>query len=192
MRVTDHFSTEEFAQHAAHGFPSVPYPEEWYDRLRALCEVLEIVRTALGDKSISIMSGYRTAEYNAKIGGAKNSQHIQGRAADIRVAGIPARVVHDTILRLSLNGSIQIGGLGKYSSFVHVDIRPTSTLARWNRSGESETEEINDGSGFNVSPVADLIDGIVQEATSDDIVAGLQKHGAVIGLGLMAMAVAAK
>lgn len=50
--------------------------------LTNLCKVyLQPLRTAFGP--ISITSGYRTAESNSAVGGAKNSYHLLGLAADI-------------------------------------------------------------------------------------------------------------
>jgi uncharacterized protein YcbK (DUF882 family) len=65
------------------------------------------------------------------------SQHIEGRAADVVIEGVPARVVHDTALKLARAGTIRIGGLGAYPAFTHIDVRnvtpggPAPRLARW-------------------------------------------------------------
>lgn len=131
MLVTPHFAVEEFAQRARHGFPSAPYPEEWVEsRLRPLAEVLEVIRTALGGAPIRVISGYRTPAYNARIGGAPRSRHMEGDAADIKVAGWAAHKVHDAVLELHEGQKINIGGLGRYATFTHVDVRP-GPLARW-------------------------------------------------------------
>lgn len=61
--------------------------EEIVENLKLLCEnVLEPLRELLG-KSIKIISGYRCLELNTAIGGSKNSQHMQGKAGDLRVEG---------------------------------------------------------------------------------------------------------
>ena len=52
----------------------------------ALVELLEQLRAHFG-KAVTITSGYRTPAHNAKAGGARFSQHLYGRAADIRVQG---------------------------------------------------------------------------------------------------------
>ena len=52
----------------------------------ALVELLEQLRTHFG-KAVTITSGYRTPAHNAKAGGTRFSQHLYGRAADIRVQG---------------------------------------------------------------------------------------------------------
>jgi uncharacterized protein YcbK (DUF882 family) len=132
--VTDHFALGEFAQRKWSGGPGLPYPADWVaDRLLPLCEALEIVREALGGRVVTILSGYRSAAFNAALeGAARKSQHVQGRACDIRVAGVSADRVHDTVLRLSREGRIpQIRGLGRYPTFTHLDTRPSKTLARW-------------------------------------------------------------
>lgn len=139
MRLTKHFSVEEFAQPARHGFfHPAPYPKGWIEsRLRPLCEALEVLRAELGGKPVRVLSGYRSALYNRQIGGARKSQHVQGRAADITVDGISAEKVHAATLKLYREGRLKIGGLGLYPSFVHIDVRPRKTLARW-RGSRSE------------------------------------------------------
>jgi predicted secreted protein len=55
--------------------------------LKRLCEnVLQPLRNEM-KVSIRINSGYRSKELNEKIGGAKNSEHCEGKAADIIVPG---------------------------------------------------------------------------------------------------------
>lgn len=46
-----------------------------------LVEKLQKLRDLVG--GIEVTSGYRTPEYNKKIGGSKNSNHLLGHAADI-------------------------------------------------------------------------------------------------------------
>ena len=56
------------------------------ENLRNLClEVLQPLRDYLGSPLI-INSGYRCPELNDAVGGVKNSQHLRGEAADIRIA----------------------------------------------------------------------------------------------------------
>jgi len=88
----------------------------------ALPPILEDIRIRIGNRSISVNSGYRTAAYNKKIGGATNSYHIKGMAADIAVSGVkPADVAAAAEQALSAAG--KIGGIGLYATFVHVDTR---------------------------------------------------------------------
>ena len=72
---------------------------------------------------VTIHSGNRCPDYNASVGGAKGSQHLKGRAADISVLNVPHKAVHAFLLTLNP------GGLGKYATFTHVDSR--AGKARW-------------------------------------------------------------
>ena len=98
----------------------------------ALVEVLEKIRTHFG-KPVTITSGFRTASWNAKQkNAAKFSQHLYGRAADIRVQGASVEEVAACAERL-LHGC---GGVGRYpakagraAGWVHVDTR--AEKARW-------------------------------------------------------------
>ena len=53
-----------------------------------LVQVLQAIRDHFG-VPVVITSGYRTAAHNRAVGGAVYSQHQYGRAADIRVSGVP-------------------------------------------------------------------------------------------------------
>ena len=100
-----------------------------YHNMVKVANQLQTLRNYIG-KPITINSAYRSEEYNASIGGVKNSQHIMGRAADIVVKGMTPLAVHTTIELLIEKGDMLQGGLGLYDSFVHYDIR--GTKARWN------------------------------------------------------------
>lgn len=83
MNLTEHFTLEEltFSQMAARrGIDNTPSLEV-VAHLTTLAEGLEKVRTLLG-APIRITSGYRSPALNAAIGGAKNSAHKEGYAAD--------------------------------------------------------------------------------------------------------------
>lgn len=83
-----------------------------------LVKILQQIRDYFG-KAVTINSGYRTPTYNKKIGGAAYSQHMYGTAADIVVSGVKPSEVYsfaDSIL----SGR---GGVGKYDTFTHVDVR---------------------------------------------------------------------
>lgn len=131
MKITEHFNSDEFSQRSWRKGLSLWYPKEWFeDRLKPLCEALEVIRLEF-NKPITILSGYRSPAFNTAIGGAKTSQHMQGRAADIQIKGISAQKVHDRILALVQTGNFYLGGLGAYDTFTHIDVRPGARLARW-------------------------------------------------------------
>ena len=124
MRLSDHFTLTEFASS-----DGAPTPDDVAENLRRLAvEALEPVRARFG-KPITILSGYRSKEHNRAVGGAPGSQHLSGQAADIRIAGIDPALVADAIDEMQRSGEIPLGGLGRYDSFTHLDIR--GRLARW-------------------------------------------------------------
>lgn len=124
MNITPHFATEEFACK-----DGTPYPVKFKDKLVALCHELEIVRGVFGNKPITINSGYRTPAYNRKVGGVKDSTHIQGIAVDFTVQGVAPRKVAAKLRELIAAGKLKAGGVGDYGNFTHYDIRGTN--ARW-------------------------------------------------------------
>lgn len=86
---------------------------------------LQDIRTHFG-VPVTINSGYRTPTYNKKVGGAKNSYHVKGRAFDIVVKGHIPEEVARYAQKLGINGIIQ------YNSFVHIDSRESKYWARNN------------------------------------------------------------
>jgi hypothetical protein len=70
--------------------------------LRALCTaVLDPLREAIGGP-IKVSSGYRGPALNSLIRGAKKSQHLEGRAADIQTPGKSILDLFKTVIRLGL------------------------------------------------------------------------------------------
>jgi len=139
--VTEHFSRHEFGLSAKkaskYGLPGADYPPYWIEaRLLPLCQVLEKVRAACFDHAVTIISGYRTVEYDAARiadgheGVSPHSQHHEGRAADIQIEGCTPEQVEAAAMHLFDVGDIQLGGLGIYDDFVHLDIRG-GALKRW-------------------------------------------------------------
>lgn len=84
-----------------------------------LMAILEDIRKHF-NAPVIIDSAYRTPEWNSRVGGTKNSYHIKGMAADIRVKGHSSREVAKYIAyELMPNW----GGVIQYTNFVHVDVR---------------------------------------------------------------------
>lgn len=116
IMLTPNFRLAEFL----HNDDPVP-PNDILGNLYCLANRLQVIRDLLG-KPITINSGYRTAAHNASVGGKSDSQHLLGKAADIVIPGMTAHEVQAFLKNWN-------GGLGSYSNFTHVDIRPTR--ARW-------------------------------------------------------------
>jgi len=74
-----------------------------------------------------ILCGYRCLEHNRRVGGKPDSQHLLGKAADIRIAGLGVQAMYELALRVPQFAG---GGIGVYDrGFLHVDVR--GHAARW-------------------------------------------------------------
>ena len=123
MQLTKNFNLSEFACKDGSETPAHLIPN-----IQKLAENLQVLRDFLGC-SIHINSGYRSPAYNKKIGGATFSQHVQGKAADIRTDKYTPEQIHAAVLKLISEGKVAFKGVGLYDSFVHIDVRDIP--ARW-------------------------------------------------------------
>lgn len=83
-----------------------------------LVMVLQTIRDHFG-AAVTISSGYRTPQYNTKVGGVTDSQHCYGTAADIVVKGQKPAAVAAYVRTIMPDW----GGVGIYDSFCHIDVR---------------------------------------------------------------------
>lgn len=102
---------------------SYPIDPRLFDALHRLAEL------AGREPEYEIISGYRSPASNAMLsanssGVARNSLHMQGKALDVRLRGVPCTRLRDLAL------SMQQGGVGYYrqSNFVHLD---TGRVRSW-------------------------------------------------------------
>jgi uncharacterized protein YcbK (DUF882 family) len=91
--------------------------------------LVDLAAAAEVEPRYEIISGYRSPATNEKLrtnggGQAKNSQHIQGKAIDVRLKGVSTLRLRD------LARDLRRGGVGYYrkSDFVHVD---TARVRYW-------------------------------------------------------------
>jgi uncharacterized protein YcbK (DUF882 family) len=124
MKLTKNFSREEFDCK-----DGTIVPEKFLLNVKEVAENLQALRDYL-EVPVSVTgSGYRTSKHNAKVKGAKNSQHLTASAADINAEGYEPKQLAEVIELLILKGKMKQGGIGVYPNFVHYDIR--GTKARW-------------------------------------------------------------
>jgi uncharacterized protein YcbK (DUF882 family) len=122
-RLSKHFVVEEFDCHDGTRVSSRDHNGlEYLAR-----KYLEPLRAKFG--AVHVHSGYRTVAYNRSIGGASNSFHIytahdgNDQAADVSCdRGTPSQW-HALLNGVRNSQRDGRGGLGLYSTFVHVDIR---------------------------------------------------------------------
>lgn len=79
-----YFTLKELARTST-GLDNTPTPEVTIALTALVHNVLDPVRELIG-MPIKVSSGYRSKSVNKSVGGAKNSQHIKGEAADISCA----------------------------------------------------------------------------------------------------------
>jgi uncharacterized protein YcbK (DUF882 family) len=130
-----HFSYEEFKCKDKN---NTPVPEKYKKNVRALAIELEKIRNKTG--ALGISSGYRTPDYNTSINGATTSQHMLGRAADIKPAKGNTKTIpqiYKIVNDMMASGEITAGGLGYYDGWVHYDIR--GSRVAWGDKGKIAT-----------------------------------------------------
>ena len=129
MQITKNFNLKEFRSnlHNKAGFEVFQVPEYLLGNVKTLANQLQVIRDYI-DLPIKINSAYRTPLFNKSVGGAKNSQHLYAKAADLKTELEPKKL-YDIIEYLINDGQILEGGLGLYPTFLHYDIR--GTKARW-------------------------------------------------------------
>jgi len=117
--LTAHFDWLEFRSHDGR-----PMPLALQDNVKKTAEMLEVLRGEVSkyktfDCPIRVLSGYRTPEWNAQVGGAPTSLHLKGMAADVVSKFLSPLEIQLIARRLQDAGTI--GGLGLYLGFTHVD-----------------------------------------------------------------------
>lgn len=115
MNLTKHFTLDELNPLGLKLTPAI------VANLKLLAEQLEQIRTALGDRPITITSGYRSRAIELEKGRSGQSRHVLGEAADITVKGLTPRMVQRALAWWP-------GGMGYGKTFTHIDIRHLSTL----------------------------------------------------------------
>lgn len=114
-QLSPHFTRQEFTCRCGCGFDTVD---------SQTLNLLGTVRSHF-NAPVTVTSGCRCDAYNARVGGAKHSQHRLGRAADIQVKGIEPDAVAAWVEANHPHASV-----GRYATFTHIDTR-TDGPARW-------------------------------------------------------------
>jgi len=125
FKLSNHFNLREFQCPCCFRVKLLPQ----------LVEALEALRSAIGGKPIIVTSGYRCQEHNKMIGGAINSDHLYGWAADIVIDGVPSDVIANEAEKMPH----LVKRVGTYADrdCVHIGVVEREGLpARWGKSND--------------------------------------------------------
>lgn len=132
MKLSTHFSRDEFDCHDGQQVPDI-----YLNNLQNLVDwVLQPLRDRCGP--LAVISGYRSPEYNKRVGGAGASNHMTAMAADVRPMSMGVADLHSLVLQLRARGDLAgLGGLGLYPTWIHLDILQARDghLRRWTGGG---------------------------------------------------------
>ena len=152
-KLSTNFNSSEFDCHGSGCCSSTLVDDK-------LVTYLQQIREHFG-KPVNISSGYRCTTHNKNIGGATNSRHSKGQAADIYITGVtPAEIA-------KYAESIGILGIGLYETnsdgfFVHVDTRETKSF--WY--GQNEASRTTFG-GTTVATTNKIDTSAVKDTAAD-------------------------
>jgi uncharacterized protein YcbK (DUF882 family) len=124
MKLTNNFSLEEFECKCG-----CKTPEFVKKNIIELADNLQVLRDFVG--RLDLTNAYRCKEHNSDVGGSTNSQHLVGKAADIKSESIKPKEMAQIVDDLMKSETFELGGIGIYNTFTHVDIR--GTRARWSK-----------------------------------------------------------
>lgn len=115
MVLAPHFKTRGRVQN------TLPPKSSW-KRMGATLKVIDQLSYEMGVPVKTILSAYRCPRYNRAVGGKSGSYHMSNVAIDVKFHGAsPWRVA--SVARYLRKKRKFEGGVGRYSSFVHVDTR---------------------------------------------------------------------
>ena len=114
----------------------VPAQALWPNILGAL-RIADAIRVAYG-APVRVVSGFRSREYNAKVGGSKKSMHMEFRALDLAPANGDIeglRPFAEAAVFAARKAGVNVG-FGQYDTFVHIDTgAPTGRNRSWDERG---------------------------------------------------------
>lgn len=127
FQIAENFNLQEFeCTHPTHSHVKVN---------RKLVEKLQSLRDKL-KRPVIIISGYRCDLRNKQVGGADQSEHLHGNAADISLTN------QEYDISKIAGFAIEIGftGIGYYNDAIHLDVRSIPAFSAndiivWDRRG---------------------------------------------------------
>ena len=123
-KISKYFTVGDVINNDPKRIPTNPLVKQ---RIKKFAQELDKLQEKFGD--IQVNSWYRPKSINAAIGGASNSQHIQGWAADIELAGKNIKLKREFERWLDSNWKGGVGlGVASGKGYTHIDL---GSKRRW-------------------------------------------------------------
>jgi len=97
-------------------------PRRLWKRIGATLKVIDRLAWELKKPVREILSVYRSPNYNRACRGRSRSQHMENRAVDVKFHGASSYAAARKVREIRKRGHFR-GGVGCYSSFIHIDTR---------------------------------------------------------------------
>lgn len=120
-KISEHFNDKDFACNCKYCKGSLKIS-------LGLIGALEFIRCSF-NRRVNIIRAYRCPELNNELRGWNKSYHLEGKAADITVSGIP----YEEVFKFIEKNIPEVKGLGLYpgEKFVHIDLRNSEEKQLW-------------------------------------------------------------
>lgn len=138
-RLGEHFTLAEFLATSRPELQGDPTCAQIAAMTQLVCKVLDPTREALG-RPMRVTSGFRSVRLNQAIGGSRTSDHMAGRAADVKVDGMTSRELATVMLELGVPFDQLIWYAEARGGHVHVSYRP--------RGNRGQVKHAPEGGGY--------------------------------------------
>ncbi len=135
-------------------------PSKYYENAQRVSTNIQKLKDYIEKKIgkslvLDLTSGYRTRSYNqTREGAARDSYHLIASAIDFRFKDFPLSDTLKYAKEMMELGLIDLGGLQRYATFIHYDVR--GYYATWNKNYNQNLEPFNKKGDLSVyKPVND-------------------------------------
>ena len=119
-KLSKHFALEELTATQQRHLDNRP-PPEVVETLKETAEHMERVRRLLGDRPITVSSGYRSPAVNRAVGGARKSAHLTGHAVDFNCYGFGSP---KAVCRAVAGSDLKFDQLIEEGTWIHISFEP--------------------------------------------------------------------
>lgn len=119
-KLSEHFALEELSATQHREIDNRP-PARVVETLKATASRMEDVRRLLGDRVITVSSGYRSPALNRAVGGARRSAHLSGHAVDFNCYGFGGPKI---VCRALAESDLAFDQLIEEGRWVHISFEP--------------------------------------------------------------------